>query len=140
MELGIIIFLLFIGYTFGSIREKKHYKSLEVRELKFNHIPVVTGKKFVNTTEEIASSKLATGTVVIAQDYFKSMVSGLKNIFGGNIHVYETLLDRGRREALLRLIESAPKSDIFVNLRFETSQITMGSIEVFAYATAIKYK
>jgi hypothetical protein len=56
---------------------------------------------------------------------------------------YETLLDRARREAVLRLKESCPGAVQIINLRIETSSISKGSknqigcVEVLAYATAI---
>ncbi|MCI5128213.1 MAG: hypothetical protein D3907_06860, partial [Candidatus Electrothrix sp. AUS3] len=33
--------------------------------------------------------------------YFKRIVAGLRNIFGGNVQSYETLVDRARREAVI---------------------------------------
>jgi uncharacterized protein YbjQ (UPF0145 family) len=50
---------------------------------------------------------LVSGHVVIAQDYFKSFLASLVNITGGRVTSYESLLDRGRREALCRMRESA---------------------------------
>jgi uncharacterized protein YbjQ (UPF0145 family) len=66
---------------------------------------------------------------------------------GGRITAYETLIDRARREAVLRMKYEALGSSIIVNTRVETasifsstSQNGIGSIEVFAYGTAIKLK
>jgi len=66
---------------------------------------------------------------------------------GGNVRSYETLVDRGRREAILRMKEATPSPDIIINLRIETSTIgksanrgSIGSIEVLAYGTAIRYR
>ena len=50
---------------------------------------------------------MVTGNVVISVDYFKTVVAGLRNLVGGNVNTYETLLDRARREALLRLQQQA---------------------------------
>jgi len=56
------------------------------------------------------------------------------------------LIDRGRREALLRMKEWAPDADVFLNCRLETASISkgegkaIGCVEVIAYATAVKYK
>ena len=52
-------------------------------------------------------------------------------------------MDRARREAILRLKESCLDATQIINLRIETSSIykgkgnQIGSVEVFAYATAI---
>ncbi len=56
-----------------------------------------------------------------------------------------TILDRSRREAILRMKEEARGMDIIINLRITTSSIskgaknTIGSIETLAYGTAITY-
>ena len=71
--------------------------------------------------------------------------TSLKKIFGGELHTYSSLLDRARREALLRLKESCSDADMLINLRFETSTISsggnsnIGSVEVLAYGTALWY-
>jgi uncharacterized protein YbjQ (UPF0145 family) len=83
------------------------------------------------------------GSVVISVDYFKRVFSALINVFGGDLKPYETLLDRARREAVLRLVESCPDADEIINLRIETSSISKGAknqvgcVEVVAYGTAI---
>ena len=50
------------------------------------------------------------------------------------------LVDRARREAILRMKEQAADADLFVNLKLETSSVSqVGSVEVLAYCTAIWY-
>ena len=69
----------------------------------------------------------------------------LRSILGGRITAYETLLDRARREAVLRMKEeaSALNANIIYNIKLETASISknaagsIGSVEVFAYGTAI---
>jgi uncharacterized protein YbjQ (UPF0145 family) len=88
------------------------------------------------------------GSAVISIDYFKRILAGLRNIVGGEVKSYETLVDRARREATLRMKEMAWDADIILNLRIETSAIgnsannrkAIGSIEAIAYGTAITYK
>ncbi|MBR2157148.1 MAG: heavy metal-binding domain-containing protein [Campylobacter sp.] len=142
-DIIIFLVLLALGYFFGSAAEANHYKSIKKRELKFLRIPT-TNKKFPMRSDEIANSALVQGSV-ISVDYFKRIYASVINIFGGKVVPYESLLDRARREAVLRLKESASTADEFMNLRIETASITkntksVGSIEVFAYATAIYYK
>ena len=94
----------------------------------------------------ISHAELVHGHVVISVDYFKQILAGLRNLFGGTIQAYETLLDRARREAVLRLKESCPTANEILNLRIETSSISkgggdrIGSVEVLAYGTAIYYQ
>ncbi len=151
MEVLIIfILLLILGYVAGNISEKNHYKSIEEREKKTLQLPVVNMKKVEDVLEpgkKIASSELVSGNVVVSIDYFKLFLASLRNLVGGNVRSYETLVDRGRREAILRMKEATPSPDIIINLRIETSTIgksanrgSIGSIEVLAYGTAIRYQ
>ena len=93
--------------------------------------------------EEITEYKLVNGSVVIAIDYFKKFVASLVNLFGGNISSYESLVDRARREAILRMKADAGDASEIINLRIETSSISknaqqnIGAVEVIAYGTAI---
>ena len=63
------------------------------------------------------------GSAVISIDYFKRILAGLRNIFGGTVKSYETLIDRARREALLRMKEKADDATMIINVRIETSTI-----------------
>jgi uncharacterized protein YbjQ (UPF0145 family) len=46
------------------------------------------------------------GSVVVSVDYFKRFLAGLRTLVGGRVTSYETLLDRARREAILRCKET----------------------------------
>ena len=145
-QLIIFVVLLVIGYSVGHYLEKQHYISIKAREKKLINIPTTNFKKPFDNDKKIISSKMAVGSVVISTDYFKTIFASLKNIFGGNITAYETLIDRGRREAVLRMKEEFSDYDSFINLRIETSSISKGrsksivTVEVLATATAIKYE
>lgn len=146
IQLGLILLLLVAGYFIGTAREKSHFKSLREKEKSLNSISWrSTGKK--EAFEDMTDSTLVMGHVVIGQDYFKSFLAGLINIIGGRVVVYESLLDRGRREALCRLRQVAKEWGCreVVNIRFETAVIGQnqgkqkgGAVEVFAYGTAVK--
>ncbi len=145
MELIIFIILITLGYTAGTIAERRHYRSIESRESAFLNLPAVTIKNAVSKDSDILKAELVSGNAVISLDYFKRILAGLRNIFGGEIMSYETLIDRARREAILRMKEKAVGANIIVNLRIETSAIgqsanrrnSIGSIEAIAYGTAI---
>ena len=86
------------------------------------------------------------GVVVVSIDYYKRFLMGFRKIFGGELRSYSPLIDRGRRESLLRMKESCPDADLFLNCRLETSTISsgkgkaVGCVEVVAYSTAIKFR
>jgi len=136
--------LLILGYFFGHYFEKKHYKSIIKREAKYSNIAVIAIKT-VPLSEPVKPSILVTGSVVISVDYFKRFLAMLRALLGGRVTAYETLLDRARREAILRMKEEAStlNADKIFNIKIETSSISnnasgnIGSVEVFAYGTAL---
>ena len=121
-DLLVIIGCLLICYFTGSHIEKRHFKKIQQREVAlFKKKCLNFSKKTVNPAK-VESATLVTGCVVIGCDYFKMFVAGLKNLFGGNISAYESVLDRGRREALLRMRESACflGANAVINTKIET--------------------
>ena len=104
---NVIIFAVLIscGYFFGRYAEKKHFRSIAEREAKLLPLPL-TSSKYPLEQKEVESARLVQGGVVVSIDYFKRILAALRNIFGGSVQSYETLLDRARREATLRLRES----------------------------------
>lgn len=141
--LQLILFVVMIGagYFSGTHIEKKHYQSIRDREAQTRHLPVVTAKSFLADGREIEKSYMVQGNVVVTTDFFKLFLAGLRNLFGGRLSAYETLLDRARREAVLRLKEMACGADIVLNMRLDTTFITgNGTVEVLAYGTAVHYK
>ncbi|MCK5926335.1 MAG: heavy metal-binding domain-containing protein [Methylococcales bacterium] len=141
----LFLILMTLGYLFGHYAEKKHYKSINKREKELLKLPAISCKNPIGN-ESISHVTLSYGNVVISVDYFKRILASLYNFFGGNIRSYETLLDRARREAILRLKESVTDADQIINLRIETSSIykgkgnSIGSVEVLAYGTAVYFE
>jgi len=145
-DLIIFLFLSGLGYTAGSIAERRHYRSIHQREAEMVRLPAVTLKN-PYPEEALRGGVMVMGSVVVSIDYFKRLLAILRNIFGGRVTSYETLVDRARREAVLRLKEAAQQKgcDMVVNLRLETSTIgqsansrnSVGCVEVLAYGTAI---
>lgn len=147
-QLIIVIVLIGLGYVIGSILEKKHYRSIISREAQLLHIPTVSVKHMIEDGVDIIDARMVQGSVVISIDHFKRILASLRNIFGGRVTAYESLIDRARREAILRMKEKSPNADIVLNTRIETSTIgrsansrkSIGSIEAMAYGTAISYR
>ena len=145
MEQLIIIGVLgSIGYFWGSRAEKKHYASIEERESKLMNVAAINFKTAPYKNDEIVDQTLVSGSVVISIDYFKQFMASLKMLVGGRLTSYESLVDRARRESILRMKEKSLGFDMIINVRVETSTISkgaknaVGSIEVLAYGTAIK--
>jgi uncharacterized protein YbjQ (UPF0145 family) len=146
-DIVLILVLLTLGYGFGTYREKRHYQSIIEREALLQDILVFESRHCPNPSRT-GGGHLVAGNVVISVDYFKMFVAGLRKLVGGRLRSYESLLDRGRREAVLRMKDKAKllNADQIFNVRFETSSISqgaqgnLGSIEVLVYGSAIKSK
>ncbi len=155
MELIFTCILLIVAYVSGTVIEKNHYKKIKEREHHLIDIPAIPSKLETALPDQrdqqrIVSSKLVMGSCVISDDYFKTFIAGLKTLFGGHLTTYESLVDRARREASIRMKDEASRmgADMIVNARIETSSIGGGSagskngictIEVLAYGTALHF-
>jgi uncharacterized protein YbjQ (UPF0145 family) len=142
-DLIIFLVLLASGYAVGRIAERRHYRSIVAREKDMANVMVFTNR-FPPLTQR-ASQALVTGSVVVSEDYFKRVVSGLQSLFGGRLRAYESLLDRARREAVLRMKQEARDkgAKMIINVKFQTFSIpgrnpnSFGAVEVMAYGTAL---
>jgi uncharacterized protein YbjQ (UPF0145 family) len=141
-------FVLLAGaYLIGSRLERRHLADLRARERRHRHHPAMTLSTPPDGAEVLEASLVA-GNVVVSLDYFKRFLAGLRAIFGGRIRAYEPLLDRARREALLRMREDAIERDfdMVINVRLETSRLASAGadgkgtagVEILAFGTALK--
>ena len=143
-ELVVTLILISLGYFFGRLAEKKHYKNIIAREKVMISLPAMASR--MPPQDGNYDQMLVSGSVVIANDYFKMFVAGLRNLFGGQMRSYETLLDRARREAVLRMKDKAKAlgAEAVFNVKYEASNISgqsrkkMPVIEVHAYGTALR--
>lgn len=142
-----LVFLLVLGLAAGTLAERRHFTDIRIREGRFRTLPALTFSK-PPSDWVIAGSGLAAGSVVVSLDYFKRFAASLRMIFGGRIKAFEPLLERGRREAILRMKEDAAAAgyDAIINVRLETSRIanadgsTTAGVELMAYGTGVKLR
>jgi uncharacterized protein YbjQ (UPF0145 family) len=130
--------LFTLGLAFGRYNEQKHLKQLAEDEKNLSYI-TVDNQRF---TEYEVAGQLVSSNVVISHDYFKYVIAKIHNFFGGRLKSYESILERARREAVVRLKKEAAKQGAthIAALRLSSSEMGMegGMIEVFAYGTAVK--
>lgn len=144
IQVGVPLLLLFLGWAFGRLAERRHYASLYRREDRVLDLPITSERRLWPRDREVVEVRLVRGSVVISVDYFKRFLAWLRGLFGGEMHSYSSLLDRARREAKLRMIEAYPEADFILNYRVETSTISnssgnsLGTVEVLAYGTALR--
>ncbi|MCU0760383.1 MAG: YbjQ family protein [Steroidobacteraceae bacterium] len=146
IELGAFLVLLVVGLVFGRASERRHFRDIERREALLRDVLVFTERR-PPPDGEFRDAALVVGSVVIAEDYFKRIAAALRGLFGGRVSVYESLMDRGRREAVLRMKEEARRrgATLVFNVRFETASLSedssgrspMFSAEFLAYGTAL---
>ncbi len=143
LELLLFLFLLALGFFAGRFLEQRHYRSIRKREKALAKV-LVFAIRFPPNLVVRQDCRLVSGTVVISSDYFKQFIAGLRNLVGGRFRSYETLLDRARREAILRMKEDARRAGYYliVNVKLENTAIgrqgATPSFELFAYGTALK--
>lgn len=146
MEFLIFIIIVLLGLYFWKRAEKKHYVSLLEREEKYKNIIVLSDKDIKNEKNIQSEWVLITEGTVVAMDAFKKFTAGLINIVGGRVKAYESLVDRARKEAVLKVKQAADELwyNAVINLRIETSSIskstkkTVWAVEAIAYATWIR--
>lgn len=80
------------------------------------------------------------GNTVRARNVGRDITQGLRNLAGGELKAYSTLLTDSRDEAMARMEADAEElgADAVVNVRFVTSEIAGSSAEILAYGTAVK--
>jgi len=145
VQIGVFVVLLAIGLFAGRANERKHFRELAANEQSLRDILTCSGR---GSADAFQSGTLVVGSVVIAEDYFKRVAAGLKSLVGGNIVSYESLLERGRREAIVRMKQEARRlgASHVVNVRLETASLSedwstqrpIFSAEFIAYGTALK--
>jgi uncharacterized protein YbjQ (UPF0145 family) len=142
IALGITAVFFCVSYFIGTRNEKAHYTDIIAREKALINLPATNFKTHEDLP--VAESRLAMGNVMIAGDFFKETTSKLASFFGMKIAVAESLVDRARREAILRMKESVPGADTIINIRVESAKINerqkMAGVEALAYGTAIYFK
>ena len=141
--------LLLGAWISGSLIERGHLKRLLLLESGSQDVLAVTVEDIPHEWQ-VESSDLVIGNVVISQDYFKRVAASIKGIFGGNISMLEPLLERARREALIRMKAEARERghNTIINVRIETSPLATSrrdgkgtaGVEIMAFGTAISVR
>lgn len=147
LDLVVFLTLITLGFFFGRYREKAHYTDIKRREALLVTLPVRVEAEMEDGTSPLPDdprleTQIVSGNVVVANDYFKTFVAGLKTIFGGRLTSYESLLDRARREAMLRMKEEAKSwgaTEVY-GARIDSTFIEKLGLEVICYGTAVRSK
>ena len=146
VNLAIFVVFIALGYGVGRRRERNHLAELQGFEQGLRDVGVCDLRRLPGL-EQATCLGLVNGECVIATDYFKVIAGALRNLFGGEVRSLETLLDRSRRQAVVRMLEQARSlgANSVVNVRFETSTISgqqknrTSGVSVLVYGTAVRF-
>jgi uncharacterized protein YbjQ (UPF0145 family) len=145
INLGIFLTLVTLGFVFGRRIEAAHYAEIRRREAALVSLPVRAEAEMEDGSSPLPAdpsleTQIVSGNVVVANDYFKTFVASLKTIVGGRLTSYESLMDRARREAVLRMKEQAKAwgATEVLGMRLESTFVEALGLEVMAYGTAVR--
>ena len=148
LNFGLPLLLLMTAYFIGNMIERRHFSDIRSRETEYLGYPVVSFDT-MPADWNVSDSTMVTGSIVVSLDYFKRVIAGLRGLVGGRVKTYEPLLERARREALLRMTESAREQgyDAIFNVRLETSRLAnsrgdgngTAGVEMLAFGTAVRF-
>ena len=117
--------MILLGLLVGGGREWAHLADLSRRETGNLDFLVTDVQTFAEGADPACGAAAVFGECVIGTDYFKTLATKMRNLFGGEMKSAERLFERARREALLRMVDDARSRgfDAVCNVRFGTSQV-----------------
>ncbi len=104
------LLILVCGFGIGRYIERQHLNDLDRREKETSDVTVTQVKSFPGGCDSSITPRTLYGEVVIGSDYLKRFLMYVKNILGGELTSYQTMITRARREALLRIVEEAKEN------------------------------
>ena len=99
----------------------------------------------LSTTDTVADRPtvkvlgVVSGSTVRARNIGRDITALFRNVVGGEVSEYTSLLAQSREEALQRMKDVAvgKGANAIVGMRFMTSMVAQGSAEILAYGTAV---
>lgn len=100
----------------------------------------------ISTTDQIEGKRivetlgLVRGSAIRTRHVGRDIVAFLRNLIGGEVPEYTKLMAQSREQAIQRMVENAEKqgANAIVGVRFTTSMVMSGAVEILAYGTAVK--
>lgn len=143
---------LLFSWLYGNYYQAKKVEQLQARESAFLAQHGRDNIHNISTLippKPITSCGLVMANISVGTSWWQTMIGRLHSIIGGNITLFDRVLNYGRKEALQRLREQALQQgwDNVINVRLETSRIVSSSnngrssaFEILAYGTGIKHQ
>ncbi len=131
--------LMALGLTTGTIAARRQERDQDAREAELGEFVLSTVSR-----AQGSRGRLVTGSTVVGFDYFRRIALVLRKLVGGRFRMHENMMMRARREAVLRMAETARADGAsgVCNIRLVSSNLAssssaMGGCEVLAYGTAV---
>ena len=139
------LFFVFVGLVLGGIGllvERRHDAELVKREAQVSNF-LVWDLKSTPPGMNASAGQLVSGSVVMGTGYIRQFFASFKTLLGGAVKGYQKVLTRARREAQMRMIETAIANGAsgIINVRFETSELGNSRqpiSELFCYGTMVR--
>ena len=87
------------------------------------------------------STPISLNSTIQPKNIGRDISQGLKTLVGGELTVYNDMMNEARALATKRMVAEAEAlgADAVVNIRYASSAIMSGAAEVIAYGTAVKF-
>jgi uncharacterized protein YbjQ (UPF0145 family) len=125
LQLLLSLPFILLGLTVGRWNQRRHLRRIAEREAALSDMTVSELKTFPGGCDPSFTPRLLDTGVVIGSDQWKRFLAGYRKLAGGELRGYTPMMERARREAILRLLESARALgyNAVCNIRLETAVI-----------------
>ncbi|MTI68692.1 MAG: YbjQ family protein [Firmicutes bacterium] len=103
---------------------------------------LITNTDYIVGKEITEMMGIVRGHTIRAKHLGNDIVSGLRNLVGGEMKEYSKMLEEARDIAMNKMLDEANQmnADAIINIRFSTSAVMQGAAEILVYGTAVKLK
>ncbi len=123
---GLPVFMLAFAWAMGVWVTRRHEADLAQRELAVAHILIHNSGRLQDATTGPHPPMMITSEVTLGVDHFRGFLGQWKSLFGGQVRSYQMVLDRARREVVMRMLEQANEMGYtaLANLRIDFADIS----------------
>ncbi|HMO14133.1 MAG TPA: heavy metal-binding domain-containing protein [Pirellulaceae bacterium] len=119
------LLLLVAAFALGGYVDRKHLANLAERERLCQSIQLSQSQHFFSPHFGGSPPQIVTAETVVANNHFKRFLASWRKFFGGEIKSFHVLVERARRETLMRLVENAQQQgfNALCNVRLDSVDI-----------------
>lgn len=92
--------------------------------------------------KELEMLGMVTGSTIQTRHVGRDITQLFKHLVGGELKEYSKMMNEARALATKRMVEEATAlgADAVINIRYASTAVMSGAVEVMAYGTAVKFK